>query len=112
ATCLQPSPILPDRRPVPSAACACTGRTFSVAYWLSLSSIIPGHPRIKRAKHAGRIPAGDHPRRNIVEDHRVDAHHGIPTDTHAGQDRDLAADPDVRPNHDGPRLARPPPLVR
>src|SRR5439155_27347888 len=88
-------PVGTGRGTVPSAACACTGRTWSGADWLSLSSIIPGHPRIKRAKHAGRIPAGDHPRRNIVEDHRVDPHDGIPTNKHAVQYLDLAASPDL-----------------
>src|SRR5436309_8581600 len=106
------APTGPDHGSVPSAACACTGRTSSGADWLSLISIILADPGIKRAKHAGRVPAGDHTGRHIVEHHRVDPYYRIATDAHAGEDRDLATDPDVRLDHDRLRLSGPPTILR
>src|SRR5438309_12100525 len=59
-------------------------------------SIIPADRRIKRAKHPGRVSADDHARRYVVEDHGVNPDHRIAPDPDPRQNRDLAADPDVR----------------
>src|SRR2546429_4452110 len=106
------APTGPDHGSVPSAACACTGRTLSGADSLSLTSIIPADPGIKRTKYPDRIPAGDHSRRHIVEDHRVDPHDRIATDPHAWEDRDLATDPDVLLDQHRLRRRWPPTLLR
>src|ERR1700694_1188014 len=71
-------------------------------HWTRLS---PLAVRIKLAKDSGWISADDDARRDVPEDDGVDADHRVAADPHAGQHRDLSADPDVVLDHDWLRRA-------